>query len=594
MKNIFGIIAVALMLCLCLTACQSTPKEGSGKPAETVEVSTEFEQSAEDMFSDRDVSGEYDAEGCVTITLNGNGAVSSSSAVGMDGGRITITEEATYLISGSLDDGMIIVNAADTAKIQLVLNGASITSSTSAPIYVLGGDKVFLTLAEGSENTLTNGGAFEAIDENNIDAVIFSKQDLTVNGAGSLTVSSPAGHGIVSKDDLVIAGGSLNVTAASHALDANDSVRVKEATLVLNAGKDGIHSENDEDTEKGFVYIENGSFDIEAEGDGISAGAYMQINGGSFDILAGGGSENATQNGSDGYGQMPGWGGGMGGRPRSAAEYTSSSTDTDSTSTKAIKASGSLLINGGSFKTDSADDGIHSNTSVIVNGGSFEIKAGDDGIHADEVLRIASGSINITESYEGLEALNVEVLGGDIMIVASDDGINAAGGNDGSGFGGMRPGGDMWGGMGGSSTSNGTVVISGGTVYMNASGDGIDANGSFTMSGGHVTVCGPTVGDTAVLDYDNSAIISGGTFIGTGAAQMSQSFSDSEQGVLAVTVGNQSAGTKITLTDKNGKAIIVAEPKFSYGLIVLSSPDMVKGESYTLTVGDQSQDFEAN
>lgn len=289
MKRIFALFMTALLL-LTAVSCgeKPLPQGGEGESGETVALSTDFLQDAEDMFSDRDLEGGYDGDGCVTVTLNGKSAVSSSSAVKIESGRIILSEEATYLFKGTLDDGMIVVNAADTAKVQIVLDGVSITSATSAPIYVLGGDKVFITLADGSENSLTNGGAFEAIDENNIDAVIFSKQDLTLNGGGTLTVSSPSGHGIVSKDDLVIAGGSFNVTAASHAVDANDSVRVSGATLTLFAGKDGIHAENSEDTEKGFVYIDSGSFRIESEGDGISAGAYMQINGGSFDILAGG------------------------------------------------------------------------------------------------------------------------------------------------------------------------------------------------------------------------------------------------------------------------------------------------------------------
>lgn len=596
MKKLCLIIAFVLCFSIVFVSCSNEETREGTVDENIAEISTDFQKEDGEMFTDRDLEGTYDAS-AAEIRLGGDSASCSSSGVSVSGSRITVGKEGTYIVSGTLNDGMIIVDAGDDAKVQLVLNGADITSATSAPIYVKNANKVFLTLAEGSENTLTNGGEFVAIDDNNIDAAVFSKQDITLNGSGRLTVSSPAGHGIVGKDDLVISGGIYTVTAASHAIDANNSIRITDSAFVLAAGKDGMHSENNDDSELGYIYIASGSFDVDAQGDGISAASYLQINGGTFDILAGGGSENASKESSDGYGQMPGgFGGGGGMRPhgRAITGTYDTSSDSDSTSMKGIKAGGGLLVKGGSFTIDSADDSVHSNTSVIVEDGSFTISAGDDALHADEVLRIQGGAINITESYEGLEALNVEVFGGDITMVASDDGINAAGGNDESGFGGMRPGGDMFGGMGGGSgSSKGTVVISGGSVYMNASGDGIDANGSFTMSGGKVTVCGPTTGDTSVLDFDNTATITGGTFIGTGASQMAQTFSDSEQGVVSVSVGNQSAGTEIKLTDKSGNVLLGDSPKLSFAIIIISCPEMEKGEEYTLTVGSMSETFEA-
>ncbi|MGN1083073.1 MAG: hypothetical protein ACI4SJ_05950, partial [Candidatus Avispirillum sp.] len=180
------------------------------------------------------------------------------------------------------------------------------------------------------------------------------------------------------------------------------------------------------------------------------------------------------------------------------------------------------------------------------------------------------------------------------------DGLNAAGGTDSSGTQGGRDGmfGGGFGGRGGggggmSSSSDGTIVISGGTLYIKASGDGIDANGSLTISGGFVTVAGPTQGDTATLDYDTEGIITGGTFIGTGASGMAQSFSDASQGVVAVGVGNQSAGTAVTLTDKDGNVIISVTPELSFAVVILSSPDIASGESYTLTVGSAAAEVTA-
>ncbi len=558
-------------------------------------VDVDFSQTDSDMFTERDGKTEYDESKAVTIKLNGTSATASSNSVNISGSRVTITEEATYVISGELTDGMLIVNAKDTAKLQLVFNGVDVTSKTSAALYILEADKVFLTLAEGTTNTLANGGSFVAIDDNNIDAALFSKQDLTLNGKGSLTVTSPAGHGIVCKDDLVVTGGTYIVNSSSHGLDANDSVRIANANFTIDAGKDAIHCENTEDTAKGFIYISSGSIKAEAEGDGIAASAYLQIEGGEIDLLIGGGAQNGDKASSGNYGGF--MGGGHGGMRPGSSQSSTTTTDENSASMKGIKAANSLLISGGTFKIDSADDSVHSDVSVTINGGTFELASGDDAIHAEETLTITAGTFNITESYEGLEALNIDVKGGEFKIVASDDGLNAAGGTDSSGTTGGRDG--MFGGGkhgmgGGMSSGNGSIIISGGNLYVKASGDGIDANGTLTISGGYTVVTGPTQGDTATLDYDRSAMITGGTFIGTGASGMAQTFSDSEQGVIAVSVGNQSAGTKIVLKDKSGNIIIEHTPELNFAVVILSSPDIKKGESYTITVGSGSGEFEAS
>ncbi len=576
MKKILSVLLILTLMLSLLVGCgkdvdSNTPTEsqdGTSSTATPIEV--DFSKTDADMFTERDNKTDYDESKAVTIKLNGKTATSSSNSVKISGSKITITEEATYVVSGELTDGMLIVDTPDTAKLQIVLSGANITSKTSAALYILEADKVFLTLADGTTNTLANGGSFTAIDDNNIDAAVFSKQDLTLNGTGNLTVTSPAAHGIVCKDDLVFTGGTYTVNSASHGLDANDSVRITNATLNIDAGKDAIHAENTDDTSLGFVYIGGGTIKAEAEGDGIAAGAYMQIADGTIDLLVGGGSENGSKEHSDNFGGFMGGGHG-GGRPGemrpSSSQGSTITTDESSTSMKGLKATSSMLISGGNFTINSADDSVHSDVSIIINGGTFIIASGDDAIHAEDTLTVTAGKIDISESYEGLEALHIDVQGGDIKLKASDDGLNAAGGTDqsgteggrdgmfGGGMGGGKPGG--MGGHGGmSSNSNGSIKISGGTLYINSSGDGLDANGTLEISGGHTTVVGPTQGDTATLDYDKSGIITGGTFIGTGAQGMAQSFSDSEQGVVAISVGNQSAGTKIVLKDKSGSTII--------------------------------------
>lgn len=642
MKNMISfILSLSIAACLlsgCSSSSESTAATKSLSSEENSQTSqnsdTDFSQSDDDMFTERDLDGSYDESGSVSIQLNGDTVSASSDSVKISDSTVTITEEAVYIISGTLEDGMIIVDADDSAKIQLVLDGAQITSSSSAPLYILEADKVFVTLAENSENTLENGGSFTAIDDSNIDAAVYSRQDLTLNGSGSLTVSSPAGHGIVSNDDLALTGGTYTVTSSSHGLKANDSIRVTGNTsITASAGKDGFHAENDEDTSLGFIYFSGGSVNVEAEGDGISAGSYMQITDGSFDILAGGGSENAAKESSDSWGDFKGGrGGGQfhgdGGQPRNmtppdsslpdgaeppdadtalhrnmAAPVSppadqepisdSSQTDTEddsSTSMKGLKVSSDLMISGGTFTINSADDSVHSNTSIALKGGSFEIASGDDAFHADDSLTVSDSSVNVTESYEGMEALHLSIQGGDITLISDDDGLNAAGGTDASGVTGGR---DAMFGQGGMASSDGTITISGGTIDITASGDGIDANGSLEISGGNITVTGPTQGDTATLDYDTSAVITGGTFIGTGGAAMAESFSDSEQGVAAITLEEQSAGTEITLTDKDGAVIFTHSPLLPFSVVILSSPDLVSGETYTLTAGSVSEDITA-
>lgn len=592
------LLVLMLLLAGCGNNSSSTDDKNnnSNNDANTNTGTTSIIDEA-DMFTDRDYKTEYDESKSVLIQLNGDSASCSSDAVKISGTTITITDEGTFILSGTLNDGMIIVNAQETDKPQIVLNGASITSKTSAALYIFEADKVFVTLADGTSNTLANGGTFTAIDDNNIDGAIFSKQDLTFNGNGSLTVTSPADHGIVCKDDLVFTSGTYTVASASHGLDANDSVRICNASISIDAGKDGIHAENSDDTSLGFVYIASGTFDIEAEGDGISSGNCMQIKDGSLDIVAGGGSENGSKSHSDSYGGFPvgGMGGGRPGRTSSSSSSSSSTSSDESTSMKALKAASNIVIDGGDFTIDSADDSIHSNANVTINNGTFDMASGDDAIHADETLTITNGTIKITESYEGLEGQKIYVSGGDITLKASDDGLNSAGGTDSSGTGGrdtMFGGGGFGGGM--SSSSKGVIEISGGTLYINASGDGIDSNGSLTISGGHTTVVGPTQGDTATLDYDTTATITGGTFIGTGASGMAQTFSESKQGVIAVSVGNHSARTSIILKDSKGNTVISYEPELSFAIVILSSPDIVKGETYTITVGSASGSFEAS
>jgi len=408
------VLAFLLTGALVLSGCSKTNNSN-----ETSSGSTSTDSSAQgidvsNMFSDRDKEIGYDEENSTVIKLSNDSTTCDSDAVQISGNTVTIIDEGTYILSGTLTDGMVIVDAEDTDKVQLVLDGVDITSAESAAIYVREADKVFITTASDSQNTLTNGGTYTAIDDNNIDAAIFSKSDLTLNGAGSLTITAKAGHGVVSKDDLVLTSRTYQIDAASHGLSGKDSVRIASGSYTIVSGKDGIHAENADDTSLGFVYLADGTFDITSDGDGISAGNWLQADGGVYTVKAGGGSENVQK--SDGEWQFG---------PGQQTESTDT-TEEDTVSMKAIKAAGELILKGGKYSLDSADDTIHSNANITISDGEFTLASGDDGIHADSATTISGGTIDITESYEGIEGLSIDITGGETYVSGPTNDGNSA------------------------------------------------------------------------------------------------------------------------------------------------------------------------
>ena len=446
----------------------------------------------------------------------------------------------------------------------------TINSNTGAPIYVKQTDKLFITLAENSKNVLTNNKKFTADGDNNVDAVIFSKDDITLNGNGSLEITTNCGHGIVSKDDLKITSGTYSITSSSHALDGKDSVRIASGTFTLNSDKDGIHSENVDDTSLGFIYIAGGTFRIASDGDGMDASAYLTILDCNATIKSGGGASNAEKKQEE-FGRM---------------EDASSSTDSDTASAKGIKAGGNLTISGGTLSLDCADDAVHSNADIGISNGNLTIATGDDGIHADSSLKISGGTINVTESYEGIEGLEITVSGGTISVVSSDDGFNAAGGNDSSGYGGGMPQDNF------SADSDAKITISGGKITVDAKGDGLDSNGSLCVSGGEIFVTGPSDNGNGALDYNGDAQITGGTIVAVGMSGMAQNFgSSSTQGSILSNTATNTSG-EVVLKDSNGNVLVLFTPTREYNSVVVSTPDVKKGSTYTLTTGDSSTTIE--
>lgn len=556
----------------------------------------------DDCFTERDLSGAWDAT-ATDILLTGDTAETSSHVVDIDGGTATILDGGVYELSGTLSDGCIIVDVKDDERVQLVLNGVSITASSGAAIRVLQADKVFITLAEGTENALTS----LAFDEgDSVDAVIYSDEDLTFNGTGTLVVESTAGSGIDGKDDVKFASGTYVITAAGRGIDANDSVRIADGDFTITTDGDAIRCRHENNAELGYIYIWGGTFNITTGGGAGEAVAQA----GDFGMMAGGMpqgempefAEGQIPEMSDGEmptppegfaeGEMPDFADGEMPTPPEGftegemptppegmempATESTAEADEDAVSAKGFKASGDIVILGGTFVLDTADDAFHADGDLLVFDGDLTIASSDDGLHADGALTIMSGTVNITQSSEGLEAEVIAIMGGDIAVTASDDGLNARD------SGGEKETFDAQEGV--------SIDISGGTLYVNASGDGIDSNGDLNISGGTVVVSGPTVGANGALDYNGTATVSGGTVIAAGISGMAENFSDSSTQAAFLVSLTADAG-EITVTDADGNVVASATVEKGFETVVVSSPALVIGETYTVACGESSAEI---
>ena len=639
------LLCIALCACMALNGCSSTslPDDTLSSEQEETESSVSSSEDSAYTYSDYELDDSFDRQSAASITLSGSTAQSNGSGVSINNATVTISKEGCYLISGELEDGQIIVDAGDSDKVQLVLDNASIHCSTGSAILVRNADNVKVTLAADSENELSDGTEYQT-DNDNPDAALFSKDDLVINGSGSLTVQGNYKHGIAGNDDLVITGGRLTVNSLSHALRGKDSVAILDGTFVLTSQKDGIQASNTEDSTKGWVQIDGGNFTIQSSGDGIQAETNLSIYDGSFTITSGGGAVNGadhTENRGDGFGR-PG-----GNRPDSANGQTSpempsqpaeggqtpsempsqpaegeqsssgnesdyselifdpddfddtSTADSDTTvSTKGIKAGNALLIQQGTFVIDSADDAIHSNYSVTIDGGSFQLSSGDDGIHAEAYLNINGGTTTIAESYEGLEAAQIHISGGTTQVFSSDDGLNATGGSSFELVDGLLVLKDTsssdteqtFGGRGGmfEVEDNCDITISGGNLTVTTSnGDGIDSNGSLNVSGGTVLVFGSSSGGEGALDYTGSSSISGGTLVALGSSGMAQSMEpDDSHATLMVTWDEvQPAGTRLTLCTQQGEILCSLQSTNSFQTAVIGTDSLSAGQEVSLYTG---------
>ncbi len=547
------------------TSVQANPSsKGTSSATPTVDIESLSNLQAHEEESDYG----WDAADEVAITLADNACQAGSEAVRIEGNLVSILAAGTYRLSGSLSDGQILVSTDSDEPVRLILDGVNITNSTSAAITIEDAAKVIIILPANSENHLADASTYvypsTTVDEPN--AALFSKADMTITGPGSLIVQGNSNDGITSKDGLLIRDATISVVAADDGIRGKDYLVISDSTLTLETGGDGLKSDNDKEDALGTIQIIGGTLTISADGDAISAEGLVEITSGNFNLR--------TVNGS-------------------------TSPVADDSSAKGIKGLAAIIIHDGVFAIDSADDAVHSNGTIAVEGGNFQIASGDDGMHADTSLTVNAADILISASYEGLESQVVTINGGTIHIRASDDGINGAGGTDASGFGGMawgqpgggqggvpggRPGEQFAGGMG---SSDIWFYMNGGYVYVNADGDGVDVNGSISMTGGTLLVDGPTNDGNGAIDYDQSFVITGGTLIAAGSAGMAQTPSaDSTQAsILFVLDQAPSAGTLFDLQTGSGDNLLAYAPAKQYQSVLVSSPKLTVGSAYNAYLG---------
>lgn len=624
------LVALALLAGL-LSGCGETETASvtsqvqSAAAAETAAVESALEESS---AGPEEVS-------ITEITLNGDNVSIEGSGAKADGSVVTITQAGKYQLRGTLTDGQIIVDADKEDEVCLLLSGVDITCTSSAPIYVKQAKEAGLELDHGTENTITDTANYVfAQGEDEPDAAIFSKDDLVLCGAGSLTVNGNYNMAVHSKDTLTVDhSGTYNLSAVGDGIKGKDEVVIQDGTINIDAGEDGIQANNDKDADMGNVLIEGGNLNItagkhgvkaesalvvggeanvaiqaqedglhatgqimlgmgemedgyvpendfaltiDAQQDGVQAGGALNVSGGTIGITTAGGAANAPEH-TERFG-FPGW-------------FDTTDTQEDAASAKGFKSDGDITISGGTVSLDSMDDAIHCGGKLTVSDSAeLTIATGDDALHSDDTLTISGGKIHITQSYEGLEAVFIEISGGETTLVASDDGLNAAGGKDAdTDFPFMGPPG-----FGGAAETleDATyyVHITGGILNVDAGGDGLDSNGALFVDGGEVYVSGPSDSMNGGLDYTTTGQVNGGTVVVAGASGMAQNFdSSSTQASLMYTFStNIEAGSQVTLTDSAGTALVDTTMAKGFNNVVISLPALIVGETYTLTCGTET------
>lgn len=507
-------------------------------------------------FEEDDYYFDWTSAAHTTITLNGDCAASDGNGATVSSAVVTIHAPGIYEITGTLTDGSIVVDTADKETVILVLNNAEITSQTSAPIYIKDAGKTVILLEPETDNSVHGGSGCMVDAEEEPSAAIFSKSDLTIGGSGTLTVTADYNDGITCKDVFKITDGTLVVTAVSDGLVGKDSLNIEKAFITITAGKDGMRSTNNTDASLGNVMIADGEFTITAACDAITAENTLQIADGTFNLSSGGGYPGKSINTGNENNTAPGGGMKPGGKTGGSTATTTTSAEI---SKKGLKAGQNLIINGGDITISSYDDAIHSNLDVTINNAVLLIETGDDGIHAENDVVVNSGDITIKNAYEGIEGTNVSLNNGTYYICTTDDGVNI-------------------------NSDSGVFAINGGEVSINANGDGLDSNGTIVMTGGTVYVDGPVNDGNGSIDYNSDFRISGGTLVASGSSGMAQAPSEksSQASILMYYSSIQTAGTVLTVKDSSGSVVTIFTPTKQYSSVAISSPLFEIGSTYVL------------
>ncbi len=511
------------------------------------------------------------------ITLLGDAAKAEGDGISIDGSTVSITKGGTYRLSGSLTNGQIAVSGSD--KVKLFLDGVSVTNENGAALVCTNEKRTILSLADGTENCFTDGGTYAVSDNDDTMAAVYAKDKLTINGGGSLTVNGTAADGIVCKDALKITGGVITVDALHNGVKGTESIAMCGGTLNITSGNDGLKSTVADDAEKGWIALDGGTVNITAGGDGIQAETTLQILDGIYNITTTGeisvssSEEWGFGGGMHGDGAFDGRGGGFpfdGGAPTMNAQGTAivddaaSVTEEESLSSKGLKSCGAMELIGGDICIQSTDHCIHSGGEMTISGGMCMLSSSmAKGISAHGNLTVSGEETEITvkECTEGMESkAALTIAGGKVRILnASDDGLNT----------------------GGIQSDDHTLTISGGTVYIQADGDGVDSNGDMHFSGGVVIISGPTSGGDGSIDGDGTMYLDGGTVLGLSSRGMMEY----PAGCMVTSQVSASAGDMISVLDENGNLILAVQTEKDVSDVIFGNGSGETMAGYTLMVG---------
>lgn len=581
-----------------------TPTEPATE--EATQAATEaVTEPATEAATEAEVTGEEWKENVGKIVLSDSGITVTGNGAYVDGNTVIITEGGDWEVTGTCTDGMIYVRTCTDEeekdindKVKLRLNGMSLTNPDGPAIYWDRCKKAFITLESGTTNTITDGASYTttveehvingvtySIDASQAKGAIHTDDTLEIKGKGTLKVNGNYKHGIATDDDISIENGVFDITSVKDGIHANDDITIngKNVEITINTQSDGLDSEGTLNLElvkkltvtgagkaikaDGDITITDGTYICDTTDDCINGNAAVNLTGGSYDLTSG--DEAVT----------------------AASVLTVGNIElTANTTGKGIKAESDLNVNSGTFNITSGDDSVHCNGNITVKDGTFNLSSGDDGVHADTTLTIENGTINITKSYEGLEGNDVIINGGVISVVASDDGINAAGGQDQSSQGG-RPGQNQF--QPGAS-SNSAITINGGEVYVVSSGDGIDSNGALNFNDGVVVVQGPQSGGNFAVDADGTVGFNGGTVVALASSNAMWEDITRKTGnaVYNKSVGSVTKGSTVCITDSSGNVLAAVKSQLSGNLGVLfykgnttlSSVKFVTGGTYNGTL----------